>query len=84
MTGSRLADFCYRNLSSIIAGSSERHDTFRTLKANLRAGVDAAKYGAAYENAKARAIEAIAKGIEACKKLQDDKEEAACRKKVLN
>ena len=84
LTGSRLADFCAKNLIKIIADSGERHHTFRTNKANLRAGVDVAKYGAAYEVAKARAIEAIAKGIEACKQLPTDEEKAACRKKVLN
>lgn len=84
LTGSRLADFCAVHLNDIITDSSTRHDTFRTHKANLRANVDIAKYGAAYEGAKARAIEAIAKGVEACKQLPTDEEKAACRKKVLN
>ena len=52
--------------------------------AGTGADMDIAKYGAAYEDAKARAIEAIAKGIEACKQLPTDEEKMACRKKVLN
>lgn len=84
LLGSRLADFCYENLEGIILTSAERHNAFRTEKAKLRAGVDIAKYGAVYEEAKARAIKAIATGLEVCAQLKTDDEKAACRKKVLD
>ena len=83
MTGTRLANFCERHLNNIIIATSERHKKFRTHRANLRANVDIAKFGAAYEVAKAGAIEAIAKGLKACEQLPTDEEKAACRKKVL-